>query len=225
MEQSRRGVLMTLILLASGTLALDIPAYGDTYTYQIVANTQSENFYGIDNVGDFVFNISDRYINPGSVCAGVMNPSSCYDTYYVGTGKTVISVNPPNLNYDDGSPCTPSISGFDVLGGACNNGHEIFGGYYLLGTPQAQRGVWTGPDPVKDFLENGSFDGGFINHLGDAVFIDGANDTLVWAEDLGISPEPGSFVLFGTGGLMVVTLLIRKPVEKGKQLRREQCLS
>jgi hypothetical protein len=94
----------------------------------------------------------------------------------------------------------------DVLKGVCNNGHEIYGGIYgnILG-------VWTGPDPIADLLLNpGSFDGGFINANGDAVFIDGFDDTLISAVDLStITPEPDSLLLVGTGGLALLGVLRR----------------
>ena len=37
---------------------------------------------------------------------------------------------------------------------------------------------------MTDFLTGGSFDGGFMNAMGDAVFINGANDTLVSVVDM-----------------------------------------
>ena len=66
-----------------------------------------------------------------------------------------------------------------------------------------------------------------MNHLGDAVLIDGLEDNLYYAEDLttSVSPEPGTLFLVGSGGLMLLGLLIRRAVGKGKQFHREQCLS
>ena len=90
--------------------------------------------------------------------------------------------------------------------------------------------VWTGRDSTVGSIQDGFFDGGFINHLGDAVYVDndmGTNRALFRVEDLttSVSPDPGTLFLVGTGGLMLVGLLIRRSVGKGKQVHREQCLS
>ncbi len=50
-------------------------------------------------------------------------------------------------------------------------------------------------------LNMGSFDGGFINGIGDAVFLDGKNNTLYFAYDLTTAslPEPPGPIFVGTG--------------------------
>jgi hypothetical protein len=214
---------MGLMLLALGTLVFGIPSYGDAYRVYSFDDPYDEySFYGIDNVGNFVINVTNGYVGSPFPCAGVVNPSSCYQTYYVRTHQTILSVDPPSLHYDDGVPCAPSTGdpNFVVLGGVCNNGHEIFGGAdFGGGIPQY--GVWTGPDPGADFLVSGLFYGGFINHLGDAVFIvisrGNARSELDWAEDLTTStPEPGSLFLVGSGGLLLVAGLLRSPWRRAK---------
>jgi hypothetical protein len=61
---------------------------------------------------------------------------------------------------------------------------------------------------------NGSFDGGFINSNGDAVFIDGLNDTLVSVVDVSTDPapvpEPESLIFVGTGLLAVFGTVRRR---------------
>jgi hypothetical protein len=209
---------MGLSLLAIGTLVFGIPSYGDSYKLTIVEQTQDENFYGIDNVGNFVVDVTNASNNP---CGG----SSCYETFYVQTNTTAFSVTPPHLQYDNGVPCAPNISGFDALGGRCNGNHEIFGGFYQTSPGNEIRGVWTGPDPVQDFLVDGSFDGGYMNYLGDAVFIDGINNTLDWADNLNPTsvPEPGSLLLVGSGTLLLFACLIGRSSEKRRQPHRYQC--
>jgi hypothetical protein len=209
--------------LAVGALVFDIPSYGDSYSVYSFPNPLDANsFYGIDNVGNFVIDLATL---PGSVCGSEVSMWSCYETYYVRTHQTTFSVNPPSLQYDDGVPCIPSTSNpdFIVLGGTCNNGHEIFGGIFLFGG-FVESGVWTGPDPLEDLLELGTFRGGFINHLGDVVFINDRLGTLDWAEDLttSVSPEPGSLFLVGSGALLLVACLIRRSLEKGRQRYRYQ---
>jgi hypothetical protein len=226
-NQSRRRMLMSLILLAAGTLVFGIPCFGDAYRVHSVYFFEDQpnpySFYGIDNVGNFVINVTNGYIDSPYPCAGIVDPSACYQTYYVRTNQTILSVNPPSLHYDDGVPCTPGTGdpNFVVLAGVCNNGHEIFGGaYFVGGIPQF--GIWTGPDPGADFLEYGLFSGGFINHLGDAVFTLQGRGGLItsdleWAEDLTTStPEPSSLFLVGSGGLLLVAGLLRSTWRRAK---------
>jgi hypothetical protein len=78
----------------------------------------------------------------------------------------------------------------------CNNGHEIFGAF-----PGETRAVFDGPN-TSDSIFGGTFDGGFINANGDAVFIDGVANELIFAQD--VTPEPSSLYLFGTGCLAMV---------------------
>jgi hypothetical protein len=61
--------------------------------------------------------------------------------------------------------------------------------------------MFTGPDPVADFLHPGSGDGIFINAIGDIAWIDGQDETIFEAVDLTSreTPEPSTFALLGTG--------------------------
>ena len=107
----------------------------------------------------------------------------------------------------------------DPLKAVCNNGHEIFGGYYFPPVPNPSlpndgelQGVWTGPNVTTDYLGPESFDGGFINSRGDAVFIDGLDDDLIFALDDTTSavPEPASLILLATGCLSSLVLSRRR---------------
>ena len=191
----------SLVALAILALTTAVPTLADTYTATVVAHTQDENFYGIDAIGDFTINVS----NNASLFAGCggMDFRPCYETFYRNQSSPVITTAPPSLTLDDGSPCTPVVApGMEIFNAVCNNGHEIYGGLFNSATI----GVWTGPDPIADLLLSpGSFDGGFINSKGDAVFIDGHDDELIFADDLtSDTPEPSSFVLLGTGCLSML---------------------
>ncbi len=197
-------LVITLLLIAAR------PALADSYTVGVVLMTQSENFYGIDSNGDFVVN---------GRCG--VDEDLCYVTYYIGQSTPVVYTSPPALQYDDGSKCTPIVSSnMFPLNAVCNNGHEIFNGEYDPNFPSSNgaiQGVWTGPNPTTDYLESGSFDGGFINSRGDAVFINGRHDTLDFAFDLTTAsvPEPSSPILVSTGCLLFLLVtrlkMIRRP--------------
>lgn len=185
MWSAMKTYIVGILLAASVFLFGVLSAFADTYSVNVVAYTQSENFYGIDAAGNFVVNVSGSLSGPGSSCGGFSGAFTCFATYYVGQQSPVFSVAAPSLSWDNGAACTDG-----VLSGICNNGHELLGGY--LGDI---KGVWTGTDPLTDFLTDGSFDGGFINGIGDAVFIDGENDTLVSVVDTpGFAPNRASFI-------------------------------
>ena len=199
-----RGTVLFFLALACTTILR-----ADSYSYRIVDYTQDENFVGITTAGTFIVNESNLATATGS-CGPLKTNSTCFATYYAGSTTPVYSVTAPKLSFDNGISCAPATADFSVLGGACNDGHEIFGGDYYNGTLEI-RGVWTGPGVYADFLEPGSFDGGYINSLGDAVFIDGLNNTLVFAEDLSTvrTPEPATLWSLAAGALLVFTLFRR----------------
>lgn len=219
MLPSIKTYVIGVILTASVFLFSVLSAFGDTFSVNVVAYTQNENFYGIDASGNFVVDLSNSLSPFNTLCGGVTGASSCFATYYVGQQNPVYSTAAPTLNWDNGAACTAG-----TLSGVCNNGHQLLGGY--LGNV---KGVWTGTDPLTDFLTNGTFDGGFINALGDAVFINGENDTLVsvvdtpnaplahdlFAVDPAPVPEPPSVWLVGLG-MMVSAMTLRKRRNYGR---------
>lgn len=216
------GYMVAVVLAASVFLFGVAAAFGDSYTVNVITHTQSEDFVGIDSMGDFVVNLSNSMMNPGSSCGGVVGALSCFETYFVGKHSPAFSTVMPVLNWDDGSACMDG-----GLSGVCNNGHELLGGYL-----DGNKGVWAEFGSLTAILPGGSYDGGFINARGDAVFIDGADDTLVSVVDLPgptfhtLSvqpepvPEPPSVWLVGLGMLASTMLLVRRRTDCRVEARR-----
>jgi hypothetical protein len=202
----RASVAMTTLAIFFLIAARPAPA-------DVILMSQSDSFLGIDAKGDFVVTFGNPFANP---CGG---DGSCFATYYVGQSSPVLSTSPPALTYDNGSPCTPIVPrGMVVSNAVCNSGHEIYGGEYFPPVPNPNlpndgeiRGIWFGPNLMTDYLGPESFDGGFINSRGDAVFIDGLDNTLdaVFGLPPVPTPEPGSLILFGTGCLALLGRLRR----------------
>lgn len=220
MVVSVRTYIVAVIFAAWIFLFSVAAAFGDSYSVSVVTYSQSEGFYGIDSAGNFVVNVSDKLQYPNGSCGGTAKVSNCFATYYVGETNPVFSPFAPELNYDGGSACSVAIGGGSISG-ICNNGHELLGGY--LG---GLRGVWSGTNPLTDFVSDGTFDGGFINSAGDAVFIDGLHNALVSVANrpnVGNGalvvrsapapvPEPKSLVLVGSGLLVAAFGVVRRQV-------------
>jgi hypothetical protein len=199
---SFRSCLISIAVLSIPIVVSARPAIADTYKVTVVAHTQDESFMGIDGKGDFAVNVSNH--NNSSTCGGHLG-DPCFEVFLLSQSPYFTSTAPVLVG--NGSPCTIVLDanfGQTIPEGICNNGHEIFGAATTLG-------VWDGPDP-SDFLWAGTFDGGaFMNADGDAVFIDGHDDELIFAQDLttAATPEPGSLLLFGTGCLSLLGKLRR----------------
>lgn len=180
--QRAKTYIVGVVIWASVFLFGVLAAFADSYTVNVVTYTQSENFAGIDTAGDFVVNLTNSLIYPGHTCGGIAGASTCFETFYAGQLDPVFSTALPALDWDNGARCT-----MGELSGVCNSGHQVLGGYL-----DDVKGVWEGSaGSLTEILPGGSFDGGYINALGDAVFIDGSHDTLVSVVDLPSMPESG----------------------------------
>lgn len=196
-------------------------AFADTYSLSAVAYTQSENFAGGDDFGNYTINVSDRMLHdPNYNCGGVINPMLCFETHYINSSTPVLTTAPPTL-WNDPDPIAGTDScaldagsGFHAYRILCDNGHMIFGGFFDLPGGGDLRGIWSGSNPNlnADYLGNGSIDGGFMTANGNAFFIDGLHDSLDVALNLSATPvpEPGTLVLLGTGALSLMGIVRRR---------------
>ena len=183
--------------------ALTPPVKADTYKISVVDMTQDENFQGIDDQGNFVINDANS-----SFKCGELN-GLCFEVF-LSWQSPFFTTTTPVLNYDNGTPCAIALSpgfGQPQASGVCNNGHEIFG--VTTFNPNIH-GIYDGLN-FSDLVATGlSFDGGYINASGDAVFINGLGDELIFAQDLTTpTPEPHSLYLLGTGCLAMLGTLRR----------------
>jgi hypothetical protein len=195
-------------------------SYADTYQIFNIQSDQGYFFYGMNAYGDVVMNESFYGLcGPGS--------PTCYQTYIHGL-PTGLTTTPPNFVYDNGGPCTPTLSpGESSLYAACNNGRVAFTGH--LTPSQIMPSIYTGPNSNPSAVnlvpgENGDSPFIFINSQGDVVWDDVFDEEFLEAIDLTTSvPEPTSLLLFCTGALALAaffassahrrTLRVRPPTE------------
>ena len=194
------------LLSAVSLTATTSIAHADTYKLFVVAETQSERFVMGDDFGDFAFNSSFVYGHT-NLC-GTSSLDLCYGVGNVFTGAVsytstlpLPAADPHPGTADPTRPAGPNWATIRELGG-------LSSGFYTLPSGQVALGIWDGPDPVNDFLSDGSIDGGFTSANGNVFFIDGFDNTLVVAIDQQTSPipEPGTLSLTATALVAATTL-------------------
>lgn len=189
------NLILTLLLLSAAP-----SAYADTYTIYNLGDANYNTIYGIDTAGQVV-------IHNNAFCGW---PSgSCYTTYTNGVAVAATSVDiAPSLNWDNGTACPSSPSGFGVIKSVCNNGRMGFGtAYNPNGDPN---GLYTGPMSDLEFLQYGSGDKVVLNAAGDFAWVSGAQEYIYEAVDTTV-PEPSTLLLLATGvGIFSLAHLRRK---------------
>ncbi len=171
-------------------------------TYQIFTLYSDDvQFYGMDDSGTVVLNFSP-------FC-----PQSCYRTYVDGVNVGGLSPTPPDLVYNDGTPCTPAVPpGGSVIHGVCNNGLSAFTGYVSSGPLRPS--VYVGSDPDISFLAPGGDSFIYMNGEGDVVFDDVFTDYWYLALDTTTDiPEPRGIILSGTGMLVALGVIRRRVLQ------------
>lgn len=133
MKFSKCRCIFLLGVLAISQLCLPKSVLADSH--QIFDMGGAGPIFGIDTVGDVVI------YSPINSCD--VNDNPCYFRFRKGE---IISFAPapPQLEYDNGMPCIPTVRGNgNVSVGAYNDGLEAFGATFPLVS-----GVFTGPDPT-----------------------------------------------------------------------------
>ncbi len=177
-------------------------ASADTYTIYDLGDSNARGIYGISNTGDVVI---------FQQSCGVFGPS-CYVTY--SNGEAIgNSSTAPILAYDDGTSCGSTPAGFNAAKKTCNNG--MVGMSSLYNPNGDPNGVYLGSGDTLQLLHGGSADQVFLNASGDFAWTDGNNEEIFEAVDTSKSmatPEPGTWLLVGTGLLLFTSALRRKAI-------------
>lgn len=206
-----RSLLAIAVAVTAFGCFLPIKAHADTYQVISLANDNYSRVYGIDGSGTVVFYyLGDNCPSASSIC------------YYTTADSTLVDTPPPII--DNGGPAGPGCPALPALTSPpefylCNNGHEAFGGSFLL-SGNVIEGIFDGPDLIADriaggFPASGGDNPALMNSSGDFVYDEGFYDVITEAIDLtsrqtAVTPEPGSLTLFATGALAAAAAMRRR---------------
>lgn len=193
--------LLATIFSAAFVFPTTKPAMADTYQAFALSSDQGILFYSMDNSGNVALLDLE----------GVIAPT--YPTFHYGVPIAITTVAPTFID-DRGTPCVPAVPpGGSVLGGVCNNGRDAFTGSIVPPAVQTGPGLYAGSFPSITTIKPPSFGEGliFMNSVGDIVIDDHYSDTWYFFLDTTADvPEPGSFLLFGTGALSLLAAIRRR---------------
>jgi hypothetical protein len=201
MKPSRLLLSAAAIAIAALPFTLPTSALADTFQIFNLGDANNHNIFGIDTAGAVVIQ------SPTGP-----NFAFLYQTYLDGV-LINSSTSIPSLSYDNGTPCTPTVSpGITWNAGLgatrCNNGHEVYFGTFPTPPPNPEtRGIFAGPNLTDRLTDpsviSSTLDQVVMNASGDFAWVDGLHETIFEAVDQSV-PEPGSLLLLATGSLTLI---------------------
>jgi hypothetical protein len=213
MKPSRLLLSAAAVAIAALPFTLPTSALADTFQIFNLGDANNHNVFGIDTAGAVVIQ------SPTGP-----NFAFLYQTYLDGV-LINSSTSIPSLSYDNGTPCTPTVSpGITWSPGLgatrCNNGHEVYFGTFPTPPPNPEtRGIFTGPnltdrltDPALLFVDSSTLDQVVMNGSGDFAWVNGLEETIFEAVDQTPSkvPEPTSLFFLATGSLTLIGAIRRR---------------
>lgn len=203
MKPSNLMLSAAAIAIAALPSTLATPALADTYQIFNLGVANAHTIFGIDTAGAVVI---QSPTGPGE--------ELLYQTY-IGGVLINSSTKIPGLAFDNGGPCTPTVSPpvtwIPGVGATrCNNGREVYFADFPTPPP---RGIFTGPnltdhltDPLMPLVDSSTLDQVVMNGSGDFAWVDGLQEIIFEAVDLTTAPvpEPASLLLLATGSLALI---------------------
>jgi hypothetical protein len=187
--------------------AAPTPSFADTYQILNLQSDQGYFFYGMNQYGEVVIDLSSYGGCP-------IGSGHCYQTFVNGL-PTGMTSTPPSLIYDNGGQCAPTLpAGESSLYAACNSGRVAWTGY--LTPTQVMPSIYTGPISNPSAVNlvpgaNGDLPFIFINSQGDIVWDDVFDEEFFEAIDLTAAvPEPTSLLFFSTGILALAAFFAHR---------------
>ena len=186
MTTSIRTFLSALAVLPIALFISPRPAIADIYNVYTLGTDNSGRLspYGITDSGHVVVMNADCGYSPTGLCYF----ESTFNGVNIGESYT-----PPDLPYDNGTPCTvPASLGLGSYTGVCNNGRIAFqggtGDYYYL---------YSGPISNPTIVYSGTAAFLRLDANGDFVWEDQRSETMYLAVET--TPEPSTLLQVDTG--------------------------